>query len=216
MGTEQIKSSGSKIFIDGHDMTNSDRIHCFATISQENDLFRGLNLKDNILYGISESLVRSDPEATSRALINAAEDAQLDTVVSRIQGGWGGSVGPRGRLLSGGERQRVCLARALCREELGSPILLMDEATSSLDARTESLVTQAIMNRVGLGATAVIVAHRLTSVQQCNLIIVLQDGQIVEQGTHEELLKRCSESWYAEAWRLQSSSSSSIQPVDEP
>lgn len=79
----------------------------------------------------------------------------------------------------------------------------MDEATSSLDAKTENLVTQAVMKRVQLGATAVIVAHRLTSVQRCNLILVMRDGEIVETGTHEQLVAN-KNSWYAESWRLQS------------
>jgi len=146
---------------------------------------------------------------------NAAEDAQLESIVGRLKDGWSASVGPRGRLLSGGERQRVCLARALYREEQGAGILLMDEATSSLDARTENLVTQAIMKRVQLGATAIIVAHRLTSVQGCDLILVMKDGQIVESGTHDELC-RSSGGWYAEAWRLQSQVNQFVDTASAP
>ena len=86
---------------------------------------------------------------------------------------------------------------------MGSSILLMDEATSNLDAVTENLVTKAIMKRVQLGATAIIVAHRLSSVQNCDMILVLgEGGDVVERGTHEELI--ASNGWYAKSWRLQS------------
>lgn len=135
---------------------------------------------------------------------NAAEDAQLEPLLQRLQGGWDGAVGPRGRLLSGGERQRVCLARALYREELNGGILLMDEVTASLDAKTESLVTNAVVKRVKKGATAILIAHRLSSVQHCNLVLVMKDGEIVERGTHAQLIKRAG--WYAESWKLQSQS----------
>ena len=209
LGLEQVQDG--KVLIDGVDVTELDRVHCFSTIGQESDLFRGLTLVDNVKYATDSPL---DSQISNRALTSAAEDAQLESVVSRLQGGWSASVGPRGRLLSGGERQRVCLARALYREEVGSGILLMDEATSSLDARTENLVSQAIMKRVRLGATAVIVAHRLTSVQNCDVIIVLRDGRVVGHGTHEELLQ--AGGWYAEAWRLQSESRqlASLENVD--
>jgi ABC-type multidrug transport system fused ATPase/permease subunit len=133
---------------------------------------------------------------------NAAEDAQLDPLLQRLQGGWEGAVGPRGRLLSGGERQRVCLARALYREELNGGILLMDEVTASLDAKTEALVTNAVRNRVKKGATAVLIAHRLSSVQHCDQVLVMKDGEIIERGTHAQLIKRTG--WYAESWKLQS------------
>jgi len=87
----------------------------------------------------------------------------------------------------------------------GGCILLMDEVTASLDANAESLVTEAIMRRVRRGATALLVAHRLSSLQKCDLILVLRDGEVVERGSHAELLKKKG-GWYAEAWRLQSTS----------
>jgi len=133
------------------------------------------------------------------ALQNAARDAQLAPLL--LHHGWGGAVGPRGRLLSGGERQRVCLARALYRQELLGGILLMDEVTASLDAQTEDLITRAIMGRVKKGATAVLVAHRMSSVRGCDVILVLKDGEVVERGSHQQLMKRGG--WYAQAVRLQ-------------
>lgn len=137
--------------------------------------------------------------------MNAAMDSQLQPVVDKLKDGWASAVGPRGRLLSGGERQRVCLARALYRQEISVSanilpgndgrrsngcILLMDEVTSSLDAKTESIVIEAIMSRVRKGATAVLIAHRLSSVQQCDMILVMRDGEIIERGTHAELLQQ--------------------------
>lgn len=155
-------------------------------------------------------------------------------VVAKQSEGWFSSVGPRGRLLSGGERQRVCIARALYRQEMslhstlfpqnspqdsagnssgtaidssrssGGCILLMDEVTASLDANTESVVTDAIMERVHSGgATALIVAHRLSSLQKCDLILVLKDGEVIEKGSHAQLIRRRG-GWYAAAWKLQS------------
>lgn len=80
----------------------------------------------------------------------------------------------------------------------------MDEVTASLDAKTESLVTNAVINRVRKGATAVLIAHRLSTVQHCDLVIVMKDGVIIERGTHAQLIKRAG--WYAESWKLQSQS----------
>ena len=203
LGLESINttSSSTRIIIDGVDVTNLERTHCFSIIGQDNDLFRGLSLEDNVKYGLFEN---DDNDASiQQALENAAMDSQLLPVLDGLNGGWKASVGPRGRLLSGGERQRVCLARALFREEMGSSILLMDEATSNLDAITENLVTTAIAKRVKLGATAMIVAHRLSSVQNCDMILVLgENGNIDGRGTHEELLN--NNEWYSKSWSLQS------------
>ena len=159
-------------------------------------------MSHSITHSPSHSLTLT-PSFTS--VENAAEDAQLGPLLQRLQGGWDGAVGPRGRLLSGGERQRVCLARALYREELNGGILLMDEVTASLDAKTESLVTNAVINRVKKGATAILIAHRLSSVQHCNLVLIMKDGVIIESGTHAQLIRRTG-SWYAESWKLQSQS----------
>jgi len=196
-------SSGS-IRIDGVDVVGADRIPCFSMVGQDNDLFRGLSLADNVRYGTHTVLgagAADSPEAVA-ALQHAADDAQLAPLLARVQGGWDTSVGPRGRLLSGGERQRVCLARALYREELAGGILLMDEVTASLDAQTESLVTNTVMSRVKQGATAVLIAHRLSSVQHCDMILVMKDGVVAERGTHAELV--ANGGWYAASWRLQS------------
>lgn len=201
------RGTRGRVLIGGRDVSAYNRVPFFAMVGQDSDLFRGLNLRDNVRYG-AENLIGSElitPLQSDAALQRAAADAQLLPVVAKLKDGWESSVGPRGRLLSGGERQRACLARALYRQELGGGILLMDEVTASLDAKTESIVTNAIMSRVRRGATAILIAHRLSSVQQCDRILVMRDGEIVEQGTHEELLRRRG-SWYAESWKLQSTS----------
>ena len=230
----ETTASGNKgsILIYGQDLTAFNRVPFFSMVGQESDLFRGLNLKENVQYGehtllLMDQLKSSSPESQrieEEALNNAAMDSALYPVVAKQAQGWQAAVGPRGRLLSGGERQRVSIARALYRQEmslysslfpqpeaedeqegkssLGGCILLMDEVTASLDAKTESAVTDAIIARVRKGATALMVAHRLSSLQKCNLILVLRDGEVVERGTHAELIR--NKGWYAESWKLQS------------
>lgn len=230
LGLEQLqtpdavepRASSGILLVDGRDMTGVYRIPCFSMVGQESDLFRGLNLVGNVRYGTSsadrmEAMPVPDSEddrtadlasneriqiaADNRALANAASDAQLALLLE--QQGWGAAVGPRGRLLSGGERQRVCLARALYRQELTGGILLMDEVTASLDAQTENLVTRAIMGRVRQGATAILIAHRMSSVRSCDLILVMKNGTVVERGNHDQLMRK--RGWYYEAVRLQGS-----------
>jgi len=203
-------SSRGQLLVDGVDVTSRHRVPLFSMVGQESDLFRSLDLAGNVRYGTKSSLATSpdggqstsaDATADLRALSNAARDAQLEPLLSALPGGWSAAVGPRGRLLSGGERQRVCLARALYRQELTGGILLMDEVTASLDAQTESLVTRAILGRVKQGATAVLIAHRLSSVRDCDLILVLRDGVVMERGSHSQLMRKGG--WYAQSVRLQ-------------
>jgi ABC-type multidrug transport system fused ATPase/permease subunit len=208
LGLEPIHSDGSsdnKIIINGVDVTEMERMSCFAMVGQENDLFRSLTLAQNIMYGTSNTTNDSKLHEilVEKALGNAVEDASLWPLIMKIEGGWNAQVGPRGRLLSGGERQRVCLARALFREEIQGGILLMDEITASLDAKTESMVTEAIQARVQKGATAILIAHRLASIQHCNMIIVMKDGQIIERGNHHNLMDK--KGWYYDSWMLQQS-----------
>ena len=208
LGLEPIEggnTSDNKIIINGVDVTEMERMSCFAMVGQENDLFRSLTLAQNIMYGTSNTTNDSKLHEilVEKALGNAVEDASLWPLIMKIEGGWNAQVGPRGRLLSGGERQRVCLARALFREEMQGGILLMDEITASLDAKTESMVTEAIQARVQKGATAILIAHRLASIQHCDMIIVMKDGQIIERGNHHNLMDK--KGWYYDSWMLQQS-----------
>lgn len=205
LGLEPLESSpfnSGLIQLDGVDVSYADRTKAFSLVGQENDLFRSLTLVNNIRYGTSMNWTQAEFTAIEQsALLHAAQDAQLDALIGRIQGGWEASVGPRGRLLSGGERQRVCLARALYREELSGGILLLDECTAALDPKTEDLVIRALHSRVEKGATAILVAHRLSSVQRCDKILVLKDGKIIQSGSHQELMR--SGGWHAESWKVQ-------------
>jgi ABC-type multidrug transport system fused ATPase/permease subunit len=130
--------------------------------------------------------------ADAGALQRAAADAQLYPILHKRteEGGWLSDVGPLGRALSGGERQRVCMARCFYRQECTGGVMLIDEGTSSLDPHAESLVTAAVRQRVAGGGEkggAVIVAHRLTCVRDCDEILVLRDGLLQDQGSHSQV-----------------------------
>jgi ATP-binding cassette subfamily B protein len=119
-------------------------------------------------------------------IVHAAELANAHDFISALPGGYGTLVGERGVKLSGGERQRVALARAFLAD---APILILDEATSSLDSESELLIQQAI-ERLMEGRTAIIIAHRLSTVRAMDRILVFDRGRIVEEGTHVELVRR--------------------------
>jgi subfamily B ATP-binding cassette protein MsbA len=124
------------------------------------------------------------PGATDEQIRAAAQAAAADGFIAALPQGYETRVGPGGQRLSGGQRQRVCIARALLRDPR---ILLLDEATSALDAESEALVQDALA-RLRTGRTTIIVAHRLSTVRDADLVIVLAEGRAVEQGTHSELL----------------------------
>jgi len=138
------------------------------------------------------------PDATDAEIRAAAEAAHVTEFAEALPDGFDTLVGERGVKLSGGQRQRVALARAILRD---APILLLDEATSALDSESEILVQQALW-RIMAGRTALVVAHRLSTVARMDQLVVLDQGDIIEQGTHEELLSRAGT--YAKLWRHQS------------
>ncbi len=125
------------------------------------------------------------------------EAAHVDEFTSALPLGINTPAGPRGSGLSGGQRQRVAIARALLRD---APILLLDEATSALDARSEALVQDAL-ERLSKGRTTLVIAHRLATVRDADKIVVMQAGQVVDQGRHDELIARSG--IYADLYHLQ-------------
>ncbi|GGG64853.1 ABC transporter ATP-binding protein [Salipiger pallidus] len=147
----------------------------FSVVSQDALLFDE-TLRENILLG------RKDiPEDRLNEVLEAAHVADF---LPRLDGGLEARVGPRGSALSGGQRQRVAIARAILRD---TPILLLDEATSALDVRSEAVV-QGALDRLAVGRTTLVIAHRLSTVRGADKIIVMDQGRVVEQGTHEALL----------------------------
>jgi subfamily B ATP-binding cassette protein MsbA len=148
-----------------------------GAVPQDTTLFHG-TIAENIAYG--------NPEATRAEIIEAARQAHADEFIQRQPQGYETPIGERGMKLSGGQRQRIAIARALLRDP---KILILDEATSALDAESESLVQDAL-NKLMQGRTTLIIAHRFSTIQNANRILVLDNGNIAETGTHEELLAK--------------------------
>src|SRR4029079_16183777 len=145
-----------------------------ALVPQDTAIF-GMSVRDNIRFG--------RPDATDAEIERAAEDAAAALFIRALPQGYDTPVGERGVTLSGGQRQRIAIARAILRE---APLLPLDEATSSLDAESETLVQMAL-KRLMLDRTSIVIAHRLATVQNCDRILVLDHGRIVEEGTHASL-----------------------------
>ena len=168
-----------RILIDGQDVSKVKQESLRSQLSfvlQDTVLFSG-SIWDNIAYG--------RPEATHAEIVKAAEGANASEFIDKLPQKYDTLVGERGILLSGGQRQRIAIARAMVRN---SPILILDEPTSALDANSEHLVFEAL-DRLMEGKTAIVIAHRLSTVRKANCIYVLQDGRIVESGTHEDLIE---------------------------
>ena len=147
-----------------------------ALVPQDTAIF-AMSVRDNIRFG--------RPDATDPEIEQAAEDAAAAGFIRALPQGYDTPVGERGVTLSGGQRQRIAIARAILK---GAPLLLLDEATSSLDAESETLVQAALM-RLMADRTTLVIAHRLATVLSCDRILVLDNGRIVEQGTHDSLIK---------------------------
>lgn len=157
-------------------------------VLQETILFQG-TVRENIAYGHAN--------ATEEEIMNAAKLADVDEFVQRMPHGYDTIVGERGDTLSGGQRQRIGIARALIRN---NPILILDEPTAALDTESESMVVKAL-ERLMKGRTVITIAHRLSTIHNSDSIIVLKEGMVAEQGTHEELMKVGGA--YAELYRVQ-------------
>jgi len=182
--------SGS-IRIDGGDICDY-RLHglrCqIGFVLQETVLLRG-TIRDNIAFG--------RPDATDEEIIEAAKLANADEFIAKMPDGYDSFVGDRGSTLSGGQRQRIGIARALVRD---NPILILDEPTAALDAESENKVIEAL-DRLMEGRTVLTIAHRLSTLRNADKIIVIKDGEVAEDGTHEELI--ALDGVYAELHRLQ-------------
>ncbi|GAB2221629.1 hypothetical protein Droror1_Dr00012814 [Drosera rotundifolia] len=149
-----------------------------ALVSQEPTLFAG-SVKENIVYGVSHSVDESE-------IVEAAKAANAHDFIAGLKDGYNTSCGDRGVQLSGGQKQRIAIARAILKNPA---VLLLDEATSALDSQSEKVVQEAL-DRVMVGRTSVVVAHRLSTIQNCDVIAVLDKGKVVEKGTHSSLLAK--------------------------
>ena len=160
-----------------------------AFVSQDNYLFDD-TIRDNIRH--------ARPNATNAEIEAACREANCDSFIRKMEKGYDTPTGENGNLLSGGERQRISIARAILKN---SPILLLDEATASLDIENELAVKQAIANLLKEKKTVVMIAHTLSIVKNADQILVMGDGQIAESGTHEELLAKGGK--YAAMWNAE-------------
>jgi ATP-binding cassette subfamily B protein len=180
------------ILIDGQDIAKVTQQSLRAAISyvpQEPILFHR-TIKENISY--------ANASADDAAIVKAAKLAHAHDFVSKLPDGYETLVGERGVKLSGGQRQRIAIARALIKD---APILLLDEATSALDSESERLIQDALWKLME-GKTTIVIAHRLSTIQKMDRIIVLDEGQIIEQGSHQQLLAK--NGTYAQLWSHQS------------
>jgi len=162
---------------DVRDLTFASLASLVGVVSQETYLFHA-SVRDNLRF--------AKPDATDEEIELAAEAARIHDLIASLPEGYDTVVGERGYRFSGGEKQRIAIARTVLRNP---PILVLDEATSSLDTETERHVQEAL-DRLAEGRTTVAIAHRLSTVQDADQIVVLDGGRIVERGTHEELLER--------------------------
>lgn len=169
-----------RILLDGHDLRDLSLRSLrenVAVLLQETLVFDG-TIRENIAYG--------RPEATDKEIVHAAQAADAHDFITALPEGYNTIVGQKGRRLSGGQRQRVAIARALIRD---APILLLDEPTTGLDAESGHHIWE-LLRRLMRGRTTIIISHHLMMVRDASAIAVLEDGHIVEQGTHQELLEQ--------------------------
>ncbi len=183
--------TGGKVVLDGHDLRElkqADIRHAIGLVSQDVFLFHG-TVRENITYGYQD--------APEHLIIEAAKIAEAHEFICELPQGYDTIVGERGQKLSGGQRQRLSIARAVLKDP---PILILDEATSSVDNETEAAI-QRSLERIVVGRTTIVIAHRLSTVRNADMIYVLQNGQMLESGHHDDLV--LLDGLYASLWRVQ-------------
>jgi ATP-binding cassette subfamily B protein len=182
---------GGKILVDGHDIRDfkrEDLRKLFAMVLQDTWLYND-TICENIRYGREA--------ATDEEVVQAAETAHVDHFIRTLSGGYQMVLNEEATNISSGQKQLLTIARAVLADP---PMLILDEATSSVDTRTEVLIQEA-MDRLMHGRTSFIIAHRLSTIRNADLILVIREGDIVEKGTHEELLER--KGFYADLYNSQ-------------
>jgi subfamily B ATP-binding cassette protein MsbA len=173
-----IEAKSGSVFIDDVDVKNIKMESLWSLIgmvNQESTLFND-TIFNNIAFGM--------PEATQQEVEHAAKIANAHEFILNTEEGYESNIGDRGMKLSGGQKQRICIARAVLKNP---PIMLLDEATSALDTESEKLVQDAL-NNLMKNRTSLVIAHRLSTIQNADLIVVLEDGQIIEKGNHLQLM----------------------------
>ncbi len=184
--------------LDGHEvstLTLSSLRGAIGLVSQNTTLFPG-TIRDNVLYG--------RPDASEEEVLEAARIAEATSFIDELPLGWNTDIGEEGHRLSGGQRQRLAIARAVLKN---APILILDEATSNVDNETEAALQRSI-EHLSVDRTTLIIAHRLSTVRNADMIAVLDGGKITELGTHEDLSEKGG--LYARLWDVQTGQSTSV------
>ncbi len=184
--------------LDGHEvstLTLSSLRGAIGLVSQNTTLFPG-SIRDNVLYG--------RPDASEEEVLEAARIAEATSFIDELPLGWDTDIGEEGHRLSGGQRQRLAIARAVLKD---APILILDEATSNVDNETEAALQRSI-EHLSVDRTTLIIAHRLSTVRNADMIAVLEGGKITELGTHEDLSEKGG--LYARLWDVQTGQSTSV------
>jgi subfamily B ATP-binding cassette protein MsbA len=182
--TRFYNPTSGKIFINNEDIISFDLESFrsnFSYVDQNVRLFND-SISGNIAFGQKDKM-------SKETISNAAKISNSNEFIEKLDNKYDSEIGEDGVTLSGGQRQRLSIARAIAKD---SPILILDEATSALDSATEKLVQSAI-NKMQKGRTTIIIAHRLSTIKSADRIIVLKDGEIIEQGTHSELIEASGE-----------------------